>query len=87
MNELVEIGTRPETRIRIETPLIRMRKSGIVRRGIELGAPLGATWSCYRSDEPACGRCDSCVLRLRAFAEAGREDPIRYEDRPHYAKI
>jgi len=87
MNRLVEAGTRPETQIRIETPLIHMRKWEIVRRGAELGAPFGMTWSCYRSEGVACGRCDSCVLRLRAFHEAGVTDPIRYEDRPQYAKI
>ena len=87
MNELVEVGTRPETQIRIETPLIRMKKSEIIRRGLELGVPFETTWSCYRSEELACGRCDSCALRLRAFAEAGHEDPIPYAERPHYAKM
>jgi 7-cyano-7-deazaguanine synthase len=76
--ELVRAGTRPETRIDIVTPVIRMRKSEIVRRGIELGAPLHLTWSCYQSEDVACGACDSCLLRLRAFAEAGVPDPIPY---------
>lgn len=76
--ELVRAGTRPETRIEIVTPVIGMRKSEIVRRGIELGAPLHLTWSCYQSEDAACGVCDSCRLRLRAFAEAGAPDPIRY---------
>ena len=55
-----------------------MKKSEIVRRGIELGAPLDRTWSCYQSEDEACGTCDSCRLRLRAFAEARRADPIAY---------
>ena len=87
MNRLVRVGTRPETHIEIETPLIRMRKSEIIRRGVELAAPLELTWSCYRAEGAACGRCDSCALRLRAFAEAGVDDPVRYEDRPQYANI
>ena len=76
---LVELGTRPETRIEIATPLIDMRKSEIVKLGASLGAPFELTWSCYRSSGPACGRCDSCVLRLRAFRQAGQEDSIEYE--------
>ena len=79
--DLVRIGTRPETRIRIATPVIGMRKSEIVRRGIELGAPLDLTWSCYQGDDVACGVCDSCRLRLAAFAKAGVTDPIPYQDR------
>ena len=76
-NEAVRTGTK-EGRIRIETPLIAMRKSEIVTRGLELGAPFDLTWSCYRRDDLACGTCDSCVLRLRAFAAAGASDPISY---------
>jgi 7-cyano-7-deazaguanine synthase len=76
--ELIRVGTRPETQIRIETPVIRLRKSEIVRRGMELGAPLELTWSCYQFEDAACGVCDSCQLRLRAFAEAGLADPIPY---------
>ncbi|HYV11595.1 MAG TPA: 7-cyano-7-deazaguanine synthase QueC [Pyrinomonadaceae bacterium] len=75
---VLDIGTKPETRITIETPVIAMRKSEIVRRGIELGAPLHLTWSCYKESESACGNCDSCALRLRAFREAGVADPIPY---------
>ena len=75
---VIREGTRPETRIEIVTPVIAMRKSEIVRRGIELGAPLDRTWSCYQFDDEACGACDSCRLRLRAFAEAGVRDPIAY---------
>ncbi|HYL64547.1 MAG TPA: 7-cyano-7-deazaguanine synthase QueC [Candidatus Methylomirabilis sp.] len=76
--ELVRVGTRPETRIEIATPVIGMRKSEIVRRGVELGAPLHLTWSCYQDEDRACGVCDSCLLRLKAFAEAGVPDPIPY---------
>jgi 7-cyano-7-deazaguanine synthase len=76
--ELVRVGTRPETKIEIATPVITMKKSEIIRRGVELGAPLDLTWSCYQSEDAACGVCDSCLLRLRAFAEAGIEDPIAY---------
>jgi 7-cyano-7-deazaguanine synthase len=75
---LIAVGTRPETRIEIRTPVISMRKSEIVRRGLDLGAPLALTWSCYAGEERACGRCDSCALRLRAFREAGARDPIPY---------
>ena len=74
----IDTGTKPDTRIEIVTPVIYMRKSEIVKKGIELGAPLQLTWSCYQADEAACGECDSCALRLRAFREAGVADPIRY---------
>jgi len=77
--ELIRVGTKPETRIEMVTPVIAMKKSEIVRRGRELGAPLHLTWSCYQGEELACGKCDSCLLRLRAIAEAGTEDPIRYQ--------
>ncbi len=76
--ELVRMGTRPETRIEIVTPVITLKKSDIIRKGIELGAPLHLTWSCYQNEQEACGACDSCLLRLRAFAEAGTPDPIGY---------
>ncbi len=76
--ELVRVGTRPETHIDLITPVIGMRKSEIVSRGLELGAPLHLTWSCYQFEDAACGVCDSCRLRLRAFAEAGEKDPIPY---------
>jgi 7-cyano-7-deazaguanine synthase len=74
----IDAGTKPETRIKIVTPVISLRKSEIVKRGVELRAPLHLSWSCYQADERACGRCDSCALRLRAFAEAGMKDPIQY---------
>ena len=74
----IDVGTRPETQVKIITPVIHMRKAEIVRRGLELGAPLELTWSCYQSEDKACGRCDSCALRLRAFNQAGVPDPIPY---------
>jgi 7-cyano-7-deazaguanine synthase len=77
--ELIREGTRPETHIEILTPVIAMKKAEIVRRGIELGAPLHLTWSCYQSQDAACGSCESCRLRLRGFREAGRRDPIAYQ--------
>jgi len=76
--ELVRTGTRPETNIEIITPVIHMKKNEIVRRGSALGAPLHLTWSCYQFEDAACGACDSCLLRLRAFADAGVPDPIPY---------
>ncbi len=76
-NELIRQGTA-EGVIRVETPLIQMRKREIVALGVELGAPLHVTWSCYSGDRVACGVCESCVLRLRAFQQAGATDPIPY---------
>jgi len=86
MNELIRAGTRPETDIKIETPLVYLKKRDIVKRGVELNAPLHLTWSCYQGSELACGVCDSCALRLRAFQQAGLEDPIAYDTRPEYAR-
>jgi 7-cyano-7-deazaguanine synthase len=74
----IDVGTKPETHLTIRTPVIEMRKSEIVRKGLELGAPLHLTWSCYQESDRACGNCDSCALRLRAFREAGVTDPIPY---------
>ena len=74
----IDLGTKPETRLAIRTPVIHMKKSEIVQKGVELGAPLHLTWSCYQESELACGHCDSCALRLRAFREAGVPDPIPY---------
>jgi 7-cyano-7-deazaguanine synthase len=75
---VIRVGTRPETKIDIVTPVIELKKNQIIRRGVELGAPLHLTWSCYQSDDAACGVCDSCLLRLKAFDEAGIPDPIPY---------
>jgi 7-cyano-7-deazaguanine synthase len=76
-NQLIKTGTK-EGDIRVVTPLIAMRKSEIVRLGVELGAPFHVSWSCYSGETEACGVCESCVLRLRAFREAGAVDPIPY---------
>lgn len=75
---VIDLGTKPDTNLEIKTPVIHMKKSEIVRTGFEFGAPLHLTWSCYQADELACGNCDSCALRLRAFREAGVADPIPY---------
>jgi len=74
----VALGAAARPRIRIRTPLIALRKSQIIRKGARLCAPLHLTWSCYKSSALACGECDSCLLRLRGFKEAGAVDPIRY---------
>lgn len=79
-NAVIRAGTR-EGKITIVTPLIALRKSEIVRLGMELGAPFELTWSCYTREDKACGKCESCVLRLRAFEAAGARDPIPYADR------
>ncbi|HUL01440.1 MAG TPA: 7-cyano-7-deazaguanine synthase QueC [Nitrospirota bacterium] len=78
-NKAIETGTRPETRVEIVTPLIHMKKSDIVSMGMRLGAPLHLTWSCYQQSTKACGKCESCVLRLKGFREAGINDPIPYD--------
>ncbi|PYX32171.1 MAG: 7-cyano-7-deazaguanine synthase QueC [Acidobacteria bacterium] len=78
-NEVVKTGTK-EGAIEIVTPLIAMRKADIVRLGLEVGAPFDLTWSCYQREDRACGVCDSCVLRLRAFREAGADDPLPYAE-------
>lgn len=83
-DRLIELGTRPETDIAVETPLIAMQKVAIVRKGMELAVPFAMSWSCYKSEGRACGVCDSCARRLRAFAAAGLVDPIDYEERPLY---
>lgn len=79
-NEVVRTGTK-QGDIEVITPLIAMHKAEIVTLGLELGAPFDLTWSCYRGEDRACGECDSCVLRLRAFRQAGVVDPIPYEAR------
>ncbi|MEP7235293.1 MAG: 7-cyano-7-deazaguanine synthase QueC [Ignavibacteriota bacterium] len=81
----INLGTKPETSIRIVTPLISMKKSEIVRKSLALDAPLELTWSCYRYEDEACGECDSCALRLRGFEQARAIDPLPYKSRPRYA--
>jgi len=76
--EAVRLGTRPETSLRIVTPVIALSKAEIVRQGLALGVPFGKTWSCYQAEARACGECESCRLRRRGFREAGAPDPIPY---------
>lgn len=83
-NKVIHEGTKPETNIFIETPLIKLKKSEIILKGIELNAPLHLSWSCYQSEDEACGVCDSCALRLRGFEQAGKKDPVKYKARPIY---
>jgi len=79
-NQLIKAGTK-EGKIKIVTPLIEMRKSQIVELGVELRAPLALSWSCYSREDVACGVCESCALRLRAFAALGQNDPVPYAKR------
>ena len=83
-NSVIDLGTKPETKIRIETPIIHMNKDEIIQKGIKLNAPLHLTWSCYQNEDEACGVCDSCALRLRGFQKLEIEDPIPYKIRPKY---
>jgi len=83
-NKAIELGTKPETKITIETPIIELTKHEIVKKGVELKAPFELSWSCYKNEDKACGVCDSCALRLRGFRLAGVEDPIEYEIKPVY---
>ena len=81
-NQVIQAGTRPETTIRVEAPLIHLSKGDIVRRGLALAVPFEHTWSCYQAEDVACGRCDSCRLRLKGFREAGSTDPLPYATTP-----
>ncbi len=71
-------------KIKIKTPLINLSKSEIVKKGINLKIPFEKTWSCYIGEEKACGQCDSCLLRLKGFKEAGLKDPIKYDNLPDW---
>lgn len=82
---LVDTGTKDETAITVEAPFAEWSKTDIAAHGVERGVPYELTWSCYRSDEPACGTCDACAYRLQAFQRIGVRDPITYEQRPDYA--
>lgn len=75
----IEVGTKPDTIIKIKTPIIQLSKAEIVQKGSELNAPLHLSWSCYKNEDAACGTCDSCALRLRGFELAGLVDPIKYD--------
>lgn len=76
--QTIDTGTKPSTQIEIRTPVIQLSKTEIVRKGVELDAPLHLTWSCYRGEDLACGTCDSCALRLCGFAQSGVSDPVKY---------
>ena len=82
---VINKGTKPETEIRISTPLINMSKKDIILLGTKLYIPFHLTWSCYQEEETACGVCDSCALRLRGFQQVGIEDPIAYLKKPNYS--
>ncbi len=83
-NKVIELGTKPDTNIRIETPIIHLKKHEIVTKGKDLNVPFELSWSCYRNEDKACGTCDSCALRLRGFQLAGIEDPLEYITKPVY---
>lgn len=78
MQHAINLGTKEETKLEIKMPLVALKKSQIVQKSLALGVPLKDTWSCYKSEEKACGLCDSCRLRLKGFKEAGSVDPIPY---------
>lgn len=80
--KVIDTGTRPQTKIKLKTPLLALSKAEIVKKGVKIDAPLELTWSCYRQSGVACGNCDSCALRLRGFEKAGVEDPIPYQRAP-----
>jgi len=79
MQKAINLGTKDETKLEIKMPLVALKKSEIVQKALELDVPLEHTWSCYQSEEEACGICDSCRLRLRGFEQAGIKDPIAYQ--------
>ncbi|MEE9288728.1 MAG: 7-cyano-7-deazaguanine synthase QueC [Bacteroidota bacterium] len=83
-NRVIHLGTKPSTELQVEIPIIDLKKSEIVKRGVQLGAPFHLTWSCYQGEDVACGTCDSCALRLRGFQTAGVDDPLPYRDKPVY---
>ena len=84
--QVIEVGTKPETSIELVAPFVDWSKSGIAERGLDLDVPYELTWSCYREEAPACGTCDACAYRLKAFQEASVEDPIEYAERPTYSE-
>ncbi|WP_339104064.1 7-cyano-7-deazaguanine synthase QueC [Haloterrigena salinisoli] len=81
---VVDVGTKPETSISIEAPFVEWSKTDIAEHGVDLEVPYEHTWSCYRENEPACGTCDACAFRLQAFRNVGVRDPIEYAERPSY---
>ena len=84
MEKAINYGTKPELNLKIHAPLINLNKPQIIKMGIDLKAPINLSWSCYQNEDEACGVCDSCALRLRAFQKLGLEDPIPYKEKPKY---
>ncbi|WP_313692126.1 7-cyano-7-deazaguanine synthase QueC [Halorarum halobium] len=84
--QVVDVGTKPETEISVEAPFVELSKTDIAERGLELEVPYEHTWSCYRDEAPACGTCDACAFRLQAFQNLGARDPIEYAERPDYTE-
>jgi 7-cyano-7-deazaguanine synthase len=84
--QVVDVGTKPETEISIEAPFVESSKTDIAERGLELDVPYEHTWSCYRDEAPACGTCDACAFRLQAFQNVCERDPIEYAKRPDYTE-
>lgn len=82
--QVIQVGTKPDTTIDLAAPFVEWSKTDIVERGVDLDVPYDLTWSCYREAAPACGTCDACAYRLKAFQEAGITDPIDYDQRPEY---
>jgi 7-cyano-7-deazaguanine synthase len=82
--QVINVGTKPDTEISLEAPFVEWSKTDIAERGLELGVPYEITWSCYRDESPACGTCDSCAFRLEAFRQSGSRDPIEYAERPRF---
>jgi len=82
--QVINMGTKPETDIELVAPFVEWSKTEIAERGLELNVPYDLTWSCYRSEKPACGTCDSCAFRLQAFQNIDARDPIKYAKRPDY---
>lgn len=85
-HQVIEVGTKPATSIELVAPFVDWSKTEIAERGLDLDVPYELTWSCYREESPACGTCDACAYRLKAFQEAGVEDPIEYAERPVYSE-
>jgi 7-cyano-7-deazaguanine synthase len=83
-DKMIDLGTKPETSIKIITPIINLSKAEIIKKGIELKAPIHLTWSCYQNENSACGVCESCAFRLRGFQQVEIEDPITYKIKPDY---
>ncbi|WP_338096187.1 7-cyano-7-deazaguanine synthase QueC [Methanorbis rubei] len=81
MQNVIRIGTQTEKEIKLLTPFVSMNKTDILREGLRLGVQYEDTWSCYDTEDTACGVCSSCLSRLKAFADLGIADPIPYANR------